>query len=94
MNRIITKGEGKRPAAKKWKCKHHDGSVTYHPTLKAAKAYKFGEKLYPHPFVVLGRKVTKAELDELLAFHEESLRQELEEIRGKIAWYEDPEQHI
>jgi len=40
MNRIITKGEGKRPAAKKWKCKHHDGRVTYHPTLKAAKAYK------------------------------------------------------
>ena len=51
------------------------------------------EKLYPHPFVVLGRKVTKAELDELLWLRERSLRKELEEIKEKQDWYEDPEQH-
>ena len=45
------------------------------------------EKLYPHPFLVLGKPVTKAELDELL---------ELEENREARYqdWYEDPESHM
>ena len=43
LMRIISK-EGK-----KWKVQHHDGQITYHKTLRAAKDYKH-ELLVIDPF--------------------------------------------